>query len=61
MGTLGVSVLLLAVEVWLVVGYMLLMDVESISVSSSELRLVDAVTHWLAHLILWMLESWDLT
>ena len=40
MGTLGLSVLLLAVEVWLVEDYMLLLDVESVSVSSSELRLV---------------------
>ena len=41
MGNLGLSVLLLAVEVWLVVDCVSSLDVESVFVSSSELRLVD--------------------
>ena len=41
MGNLGLSVLLLAVEVGLVMDCLSSLDVESVSVSSSELELVD--------------------
>ena len=41
MGTLGLSILSLTVEVWLEVDCISSLDVESVSVSSSELRLVD--------------------
>ena len=41
MGALGLCVLFLAVNVWLVVGCMSSLDVESVLVSSSGLELID--------------------
>ena len=41
MGTLGLSILLLAVQDWLVVDCVSFLDVQSVSVSSSGLELVD--------------------
>ena len=57
-GILGLSVLLFAVEVWLVVDCMSLLDVESVSVSvSSGLELADFCESLVGSLILLELYS----